>query len=135
MTKDLYFRPDARRLLLSPCDETPHPAVRPGCDPAASELLAEKVSHSFPHLADLAIHNAWACLRTMPPDHRFVIGWDAAVQGFLHVAGLGGHGVTVSPAVGQLAAQLILQQIGQTADAEFAPVRFHSSRHTIFPAD
>lgn len=43
----------------------------------------------------------------MALDHRFVIGWDAEVKGFLHVAGLGGHGVTVSHSVGLLAAKLI----------------------------
>lgn len=44
-------------------------------------------------------------------------------------------GAEITQLIGRLAAQLILPQIGQTADAEFAPVRFHSSRHTIFPAD
>ena len=41
-------------------------------------------------------------------DSRFVMGWDAKVQGFFWVAGLGGHGVTTSAAVGALAAELVL---------------------------
>jgi glycine/D-amino acid oxidase-like deaminating enzyme len=64
----------------------------------------------------------------MPPDHRLVIGWGATVEGFLHVAGLGGHGVTVSHAIGLLAAKLILRRSEQPVHAEFAPFRFHSTR-------
>lgn len=133
VTTDVYFRPDMGRLLLSPCDQTPHPAVSPGCDPAASELLAEKVSRCFPQLSEMAIHNAWACLRTMPPDHRFVVGWDAAVKGFMHVAGLGGHGVTVSHSIGLLAAQLIMRREEGTAGVEFDPIRFYSNRASGLP--
>ncbi len=124
LTHELYFRPESGGLLLSPCDETAHPPAAPATDPAALELLAEKVTHCLLHLSDLPIRNCWAGLRTMAPDRRFVVGWDPGLKGFFWVAGLGGHGVTASYAVGLLAASLILQQPALSAGREFSPARF-----------
>jgi D-arginine dehydrogenase len=124
LAHDIYFRPESGGLLLSPCDETPHP---PGCtvtDPAALEMLAEKVTHCFPQLSNLPIRRSWSGLRTMAPDHRFVIGWDPVRKGFFWVAGLGGHGVTVSSSVGRLAAQSILGSADPPRAFAASPDRF-----------
>jgi D-arginine dehydrogenase len=125
LTHDIYFRPESGGLLLSPCDETPHPPGSTATDPAALELLAEKVTRCFPQLSSLPIRRSWSGLRTMTPDHRFVIGWDCVRKGFFWVAGLGGHGVTVSASVGRLAAQLIL------GDADAPPAFAVSPDRTI----
>jgi glycine/D-amino acid oxidase-like deaminating enzyme len=108
-----YFRPESGGLLLSPCDETPLPAGDPPIDPAAAELLAEKIARRAPGLADLAISRSWACLRTFAPDRRPVIGADPGVSGLYHVSGLGGFGMMCSAAVGELAADLLT---GRTPD-------------------
>jgi D-arginine dehydrogenase len=126
LSYEVYFRPEAGGLLLSPGDETAHPPASPATDPAVLEMLADKVIHCFPALSDLPIRNGWACLRTMAPDRRFVIGWDPRLAGFFWVAGLGGHGVTVSYSVGRLAAKLILQKTALSTALELAPGRFHS---------
>ncbi|MCX8071741.1 MAG: FAD-binding oxidoreductase [Candidatus Binatia bacterium] len=110
---DTYFRPEGAGLLLSPCDATPHPAAEPAIDDSAKVLLAEKLTRAFPRLAELALVSAWACLRTFAADERFVIGPDPAIGGFVWVAGLGGHGMTTSAAVGRLAASAVL---GEAAD-------------------
>jgi D-arginine dehydrogenase len=102
-----YFRREGDGLLLSPCDETPSPPCSPPVDPAAAELLAEKLSRHAPELADLAIRRAWACLRTFAPDRRPVIGADPTVDGLFHVSGLGGFGMMTSAAVGEVAAGLL----------------------------
>ncbi len=127
ITNEVYFRPESGGLLLSPCDET---ADRPGIPPvdvSAAELLAEKVTRCFPAMPDLPIQNSWAGLRTLTPDRRFVIGWDPKVQGFVWVAGLGGHGVTVSSSAGRLAAEMILRGDSPAEYAPFLPARFLES--------
>ena len=124
---DTYFRPEADALLLSPCDATPHPPVEPVTDEEAKLLLAEKLAAAFPQLADVNIVSGWACLRTFTPDEQFVIGPDPEVAGLFWVAGLGGHGMTTSYAVGRLAAAAVL---GENAGelAHFSPCRFLERR-------
>jgi D-arginine dehydrogenase len=123
VTHDLYFRPDSGGLLLGPCDEVEMPPCDAPVDASIVELLAEKVRRYLPEAASVPIKKGWAGLRTLSQDGRFVIGWDPQVEGFFWVAGLGGHGVTTSAAIGALAANLILD--GQSRWAEdFSPRRF-----------
>ena len=123
VSSDVYFRPESAGLLLSPCDETPSGPGIPSVDESMQDLLASKLSDSFPQLLDIPIARSWAGLRTFAPDKKFVIGWDPRVEGFYWVAGLGGHGVTTSPAVGALAAGELLS--GKTGiNSPFSPARF-----------
>jgi len=119
----IYFRPDMGGLLLCPCDQDEMAPGIPPMDSAVVELLAEKIKRHFPRIADIAIRKSWAGLRTLSSDGRFVIGWDPKVRGFFWVAGLGGHGVTTSSAVGALAASLILDPSDRQGEA-FSPGRF-----------
>lgn len=119
---DTYFRPEGAGLLMSPCDATDHPPAPPVVDAAAAALLAEKVARAFPAFAGARIATAWACLRTFARDGRFVIGRDPDVDGLVWVAGLGGHGMTTSAAVGRLGAAAVC---GETSEAlaYFSPRR------------
>jgi glycine/D-amino acid oxidase-like deaminating enzyme len=92
-------------------------------DETVKELLAEKIEKHIPALSQVSIHKGWAGLRTLSADGRFVIGWDPKVKNFFWVAGLGGHGVTTSASVGELAADLILGRPQQTS-VPFSPGRF-----------
>lgn len=103
----VYFRPEGDGLLLSPCDETAMPPGVPPTDPAAAELLAEKLARAVPAWSNLAIRRSWACLRTFAPDRRPIIGPDPEVAGLFHVSGLGGFGMTCSAGIGELAADLL----------------------------
>jgi D-arginine dehydrogenase len=105
---EFYVRPEGGALLVSACDEL---EVEPG-DPApaadAVASLAAKLVRAAPGLADLGVARTWSCLRTFTRNQRGpLIGWDSLVPGVFWVAGLGGHGATSSPAVGEEAAQLI----------------------------
>ena len=95
-------------MLTSPCDATPHDPREPQLDSAAAELLFDKLRRAFPSLVDANVVSSWACLRTFARDERFVIGPDPEVNGLIWVAGLGGHGMTTSPAVGRLGAAAVL---------------------------
>jgi D-arginine dehydrogenase len=102
-----YVRPEGDGLLFSPCDETPMAPCDPATDPAASELLAEKLAGSAPAFVELPLRKSWACLRTFAPDRHPMIGPDPDVPGLFHVSGLGGFGAGGSAAVGELAAEIL----------------------------
>ncbi len=122
---DTYFRPEGSGLLMSPCDATPHPPQPPTTDSAAERLLAEKMDRAFPALATARITSAWACLRTFTSDGRFLIGPDPEIDGLVWVAGLGGHGMTTSFAVGRLGAAAVCGQINDEL-RYFSPARLVS---------
>ena len=119
----VYFRPEGDGLLLSPCDVEPHPPRAPEVDPAARDLLAERLGDAFGELGEWRLGPGWACLRTFAEDHRFLIGPDPRIGGLFWVGALGGHGVTSSWAVGRLAAEVC---VGRADPGPFAPARFRS---------
>jgi D-arginine dehydrogenase len=123
VSHDIYFRPEGEGLLLCACDQT---ELTPGdapVDESVKELLAEKIERFMPGLSDISISRGWAGFRTLTPDGRFVIGWDGRIENFFWVAGLGGHGMTTSSAVGELAADLLLGGAGKKSEP-FSPERF-----------
>jgi D-arginine dehydrogenase len=124
VTHDIYFRPEGEGLLLCACDQTEMNAGDPPVDESVKEMLAEKIDRFMPALNGVSISRGWAGLRTLTPDGRFVIGWDPQVDNFFWVAGLGGHGMTTSAAVGELAATLLID--GPSPEpGPFSPGRFH----------
>jgi D-arginine dehydrogenase len=123
VTHDIYFRPEGEGLLLCACDQEELPPGDPPVNGDVQELLAEKIEKYIPALSDVSISRGWAGFRTLTPDGRFIIGWDGEVEGFFWVAGLGGHGMTTSAAVGRLAADLLLSGPGNEVEA-FSPARF-----------
>jgi D-arginine dehydrogenase len=123
VTHDIYFRPEGEGLLLCACDQTELEPGDPPVEESVKELLAEKIERYMPGLAEVSINKGWAGFRTLTPDGRFVIGWDPKVENFFWVAGLGGHGMTTSAAVGELAAELLLGGPDKKSPP-FSPERF-----------
>lgn len=136
-TRPLYVRPEGRALLMCACDATPWPrpdapdgadagaSSPPPTDPAERERLAEVFATHVPSLRDARPAHAWAGLRILTPDGRFVLGPDPALEGFHWAAGLGGHGMTTSHAVGELVAVgLLTGRLPRPWDALFAPNRW-----------
>ena len=100
---------------MSPCDKvllSPEAMRRAGAaekiDPRMQKILFKKIRSFSKNFPAAGIREEKAALRTMTPDGRFVIGEDPRLKGFFWVAGLGGHGVTTSFSVGDLASDLIL---------------------------
>ncbi len=121
VSDEVYFQPSSGGLMLCPCDEDEVAPGDPPTRPEALELLAERLAAAYPDFPDVPIGRYWAGLRTFTDDNRFVIGWDPGIEGFFWVAGLGGHGVTTSAAVGSLAARVLF---GADEDPNFSPARF-----------
>ncbi|MCA9520921.1 MAG: FAD-binding oxidoreductase [Myxococcales bacterium] len=105
-----YFRPESGGLMLSACDQEPMAACEPPVDPTILDVLAERVTAELPQFDRVEIQRTWACLRTLTADHQFIIGPDPILAGFFWVAGLGGHGVSASAALGEIAADRLLGQ-------------------------
>lgn len=121
---EVYFRRESGGLLLSPCDEEAHPPEPPAAHPDAPLWLAERLKAAAPRMADFPVGRVWAGLRTFSPDGRFVIGRDGALENFFWVAGLGGHGMTTSAAVGEMAAALVLGKTPPLDPSPYDPSRF-----------
>lgn len=105
--EQFYFKPFAGRLLVTPADETPCPPHDATADPLDIALTMERLDAATCHRVS-HIRRRWAGLRTFAADRAPVIGWSPTHSGFFWCAGLGGFGIQAAPAVGQLAAALLL---------------------------
>ncbi|MEO3386504.1 FAD-binding oxidoreductase [Mesorhizobium sp. CAU 1741] len=102
-----YFKPDAGRLLVSPGDEDP---VEPHDAFVDDMVLAEGLDrYQQAVLAEVTrVETSWAGLRTFAPDRTPVVGFDAGIDGFFWLAGQGGYGIQTSPALSQVASNILL---------------------------
>ena len=125
-SRGIYLAPEGQHLLASPMDEDPIEA----CDARPTEegirLTLERLGRMAAPLLPRSLRGARAGLRTFAPDRHLVLGEDPALPGFIWLAGQGGWGIETSPAVGRIAAELIVT--GRIADpdlaAAVAPGRF-----------
>jgi len=108
---EFYARPEGPGYLLSACDEAEVEPADVNVLPNALAEAADKLAHAAPRFAELGVARAWACLRTFTPNRRPVITWDRDLDWLFWVAGLGGHGMTASAAIGEVAATRIAARI------------------------
>lgn len=107
---EFYFRPESGGLLMCGCDTVPvSPEQGETTDSSQVERIAIKAARWLPALAEARVARSWAGMRTFAPDHRFVVGADPRLHGLYWAAGLGGHGITCAPLVGELAAQWVAE--------------------------
>ena len=120
----VYFKPDAGQFLLSPANEDP---MDP-CDVAPEELDIAIAVDRFEALTTHPVRriaHRWAGLRSFVADRAPVAGWDPQAESFFWLAGQGGYGIQMAPALARAAAALVLGQAlpadiaaqGVTADA------------------
>jgi D-arginine dehydrogenase len=121
--RGFYFRPDSTGLLFSLCDEERASILDSAVSAGISQTAAELIWKELPALRSACERQVWSCYRTKAPDGEFVIGWDAKLEGFFWVAGLGGHGVGSSWEVGRLAAAAFRSR-EVALEGVFAPARF-----------
>ncbi len=126
---EAYFRPESGGILASPCDELPWRPEVPAADPAALELLAERLRTLAPRLSESKVRRSWACLRTFAPDRKLVVGADPRVEGLHWVAGLGGFGMSSGVAAGELAAEVVYGDRSELSEL-LAPARLVGERES-----
>jgi D-arginine dehydrogenase len=104
-----YIKPDAGLLLGSPANADPVPPH----DVVAEELDIAIAIDRIEAATTLTIRRprrTWAGLRSFVADGEPVIGFERKREGFFWAAALGGYGIQSSPALGELAASLLLGQ-------------------------
>ena len=127
---DAYLKPDAGRIMASPGDQTPvEPQdVRP--EELDIALLVDWLEReTFVPVRRIA--HSWAGLRSFVADETPVVGFDSTVPDFFWLAGQGGYGIMMAPALGRAAADLIvsgnlpveLREEG-IGEADLSPARF-----------
>lgn len=125
-----YFKPESGQLLLSPANED---ESRP-CDAVPDELDVALAIDRFETMTTAnvdRIAHRWAGLRSFVPDRSPVVGFDPSAHGFFWLAGQGGYGIQMAPALARVAAALVRNEAlptdiaGQGLDlAALAPGRF-----------
>lgn len=125
LSHSLYFGPEASGLMASPMDEEPMEACDARPDEVTVALAVERLKALAPRLVPKSIRHKWAGLRTFAPDQTLVVGEDPSVRGFFWLSGQGGCGIETSPAVGRIAADLIVDGRTDRMDAgAISPERF-----------
>jgi D-arginine dehydrogenase len=131
--EDLYFKPDAGLLLVSPADETPSAAMDAQPEDMDIAIAADRLM-TMTNLEVTRIEHKWAGLRTFAADKTPVAGFDPAVEGFFWLVGQGGYGFQTASALSRVAGALLagdelpsdLQNHGITS-AALDPARFSAS--------
>lgn len=136
----IYVRPErGGGWLACPCDEVPEPPPDgPGSTGTASAemraLTEAKLRRWLPRLSDVTWAKGWTGLRTFAPDRRPMLGPDPALPGLHWCAGLGGFGVTCSPAAGEaVAAWLMGEPVPWLRASAVSPGRASFRRWPIRP--
>jgi len=104
-----YFKPDAGQILLSPANEDPSPP----CDAVPDELDVAIAVDRFEAATGTEVRritHRWAGLRSFVRDRSPVCGYDDSIEGFFWMAGQGGYGIQMAPALARAAAALVLRR-------------------------
>ena len=108
--EEFYFKPESGLLLGSPADETPVPP----CDVQPEELDVAIAIDRIERAASFRVTHVrrkWAGLRTFAPDKTPVVGMDESMPGFFWLAGQGGYGIQIAPALARAAAKLLVEGV------------------------
>lgn len=134
-TDAVYVRPEGPGHFLvglhsyESHGDSQHPGdYRRSVDADYLEALAEQLLERFPGWEDAGLEPGWSGIYPSSPDGRFIVGPDASDSSVITVGGLGGVGLTVSAAVGRLAAEwaVLRTPVALKADdaAVYLPNRF-----------
>jgi D-arginine dehydrogenase len=102
-----YFKPEGPNLLGSAASEIPS-------EPTDARPDEIDVALGIARIGDVtgieirSVHSTWAGLRTFTPDRIPAVGFEPGRRDFFWLVGQGGYGIKTSPAIGRLAAGLLL---------------------------
>jgi D-arginine dehydrogenase len=104
--ESFYFKGEGESVLVSPADATP---VEPH-DARADELEIARAIEAVNAMTTLRIRSvarSWAGLRSFSPDGEPVVGHLDGAEDFHWVAGQGGYGLQMAPALARVAAAAV----------------------------
>jgi D-arginine dehydrogenase len=104
---DSYLKPDAGRIMASPGDQTPSEPQDARPDELDMAVLVDWLERET-RVSVSRIAHSWAGLRSFVADETPVVGFDAAAPDFFWLAGQGGYGIMMAPALGRATAELLV---------------------------
>lgn len=114
-----YIKPEAGKLMASPGDATPTPAQDARPEEMDIAVLADWIATET-LIPVSRIAHSWAGLRSFVADEAPVVGFDPQVPDFLWLAGQGGYGIMMAPALAQLAKDLVIDaSVASQAETSF----------------
>ncbi len=106
-----YFKPDSGRILVSPVDETPSEPQDAQPDEIDVAIAVDRFERATRRRV-MRVSHRWAGLRTFAKDRLPVVGFDLQAANFFWMAGQGGAGIMMAPALANAAAKLLLRPGG-----------------------
>lgn len=103
---DAYMRPEGGMLMASPGDATPVDPHDAWADDMDIAVLADWIECETTIKIN-KIEHSWAGLRSFVKDEVPVVGFDTEVANFFWLAGQGGYGIMMAPALAVLTVDLI----------------------------
>jgi len=91
-------------------------------------VSARTVTTLFPQLGEVRIVRTWAGLEAFMPDHLPVLGPSSKAPDAYHAFGFSAHGFQLSPVVGRILSQLILDGRSELPIEPFSIERFSANR-------
>ncbi len=103
---DAYLKPDGGRIMASPGDQTPVEPHDVQPDDFEVAVLVDWLETET-RLKVRRLSGSWAGLRSFVADEAPVAGFDPELENFFWLAGQGGYGIMMAPALAQATAVLI----------------------------
>jgi len=101
-----YIKPEAGKLMASPGDATPTVPQ----DARPEEMDIAELAHWIETETLIPVRriaHSWAGLRSFVADEAPVVGFDPQAPDFLWLAGQGGYGIMMAPALAQFVKTLV----------------------------
>lgn len=101
-----YLKPEAAQLMVSPGDAAPVDAQDIQSDDFDVAVLVDWLERNT-NIEVSRVAHQWAGLRSFTAAGTPVVSFDPSLDGFFWLAGLGGYGIMMAPALGRASAGLI----------------------------
>ena len=101
-----YIKPEKHQLMVSPGDELPVAAQDIQPDDFDIAVLVDWLE-STTQINVSKINHQWAGLRCFVADGKPVVGFDPQLDDFFWLAGQGGYGIMMAPALAKATAELV----------------------------
>jgi len=125
----IYFRPEGQIQTLLGGFEGPRSldpsSAEPEVSPNSIETKLRRAAHRIPSLAEAGVVRQITGYYTMTPDSRALLGPVPGAEGLFCCTGFSGMGFKISPAIGLVMSEMILEGEARTVDISgFHPHRF-----------
>lgn len=124
IAQSFSFRPEGQAMTLVGFgeDEVDLESYNQGVDLDQVPGVMERLVRRMPAMADSFFRGGWSGLFTITPDWHPILDRVPGIEGLYCAVGFSGHGFKLSPAIGQVMAELITQ--GQGSSFDITPLRF-----------